>query len=195
MVGEAARLIVLLVACATSAPLGAEVFELRGGCRDGLPHGLYELSAPDGRVRVLGAFNLGKRTSSFIFWSPLGVRIAQIPWDDGVISGTVALWYADAPRGGDAPWRLQASYLHGISDGRTRSWYRSGRLRGEYQYERGTLVGAKAWSAAGTPLSEDRARAQAVQDAGENARAYASLDAVVESNLPPCEGDPGRKPQ
>ncbi|MCC6377255.1 MAG: hypothetical protein IT519_00425 [Burkholderiales bacterium] len=195
MVGEAARLIVLVAACAMSGPLGAEAFEVRGGCRDARPHGIYELSTADGRVRVLGAFNLGQRTSSFLFWSPGGVRIAQIPWDDGTISGTVALWYSDAPRGGDPPWKLQASFARGVPDGPTRSWYRNGRLSGEYFYDRGALVAAKAWTASGAPVSEERARAQAVKAAGENLRAFAALGAIVDANLPRCEGDPGRTPQ
>lgn len=195
MVGQAARLIALIAACAAAGPLRAEAFEVRGGCRGALPHGVYELSTADGRVRVVGAFNLGKRTSSFLFWSPGGVRIAQIPWDDGTISGTVALWYGDAPRGADPPWKLQASYAHGLPDGPTRSWYRNGRLRGEYFYERGALTVAKAWTASGAALSEQRAREQAGKDAGDNLRSYAALDAIVESHLPRCEGDPGRTPQ
>ena len=39
-----------------------------GACRDGLPNGRYELRRADGRLRVVGAFNHGRRTGSFIFW-------------------------------------------------------------------------------------------------------------------------------
>lgn len=194
MVGEAARLIVL--AAALAAPSArAQDLEVRGGCRDGRPHGVYELKAPDGRVRVIGAFNRGKRTSSFIFWTSSGVRVAQIPYDEGAISGTVALWYAGAPPGGDAPWKLQAAYANGTLDGPKRSWLPSGRLRGEYLYENGVLVAAKAWSASGAPMPEAAARAQAAKDLDEDRRTYATLDAIVDGHLPPCEGDMGTRPQ
>ena len=193
MVGEAARLS-LLVAAALALPAHAQELAVRGGCRDGLPHGVYELSMPDGRVRVLGAFNRGKRTSSFLFWTSAGVRVAQIPYDEGVISGTVALWYANAPPGGDAPWKLQASYANGTLDGPKRSWLPNGRLRGDYLYEKGVLVDAKAWTAAGAPMPEAAARAQAAKDAEEDARIYATFGAIVDGHLPRCEGDLGIKP-
>ncbi|MBE7524594.1 MAG: hypothetical protein HS109_19815 [Burkholderiales bacterium] len=195
MAGEAARLIVLVAACAAASYGHAQEFVVRGGCRDGSPHGIYELANAGGRVRAIGAFNLGKRTSSFLFWSPVGVRVAQIPYDEGVVSGTVALWYANAPPGGDAPWKLQASFSNGALDGPKRSWFPDGRLRGDYQYRRGTLVAAKAWTSAGAPLSEVAARAQAVKDLDDDARTYAALDAVVNAHLPHCAGETGTIPQ
>ena len=191
MAGEAARLIVLAVACSAASAGHAQEFAVRGGCRDGVPHGIYELSNADGRVRAIGAFNLGKRTSSFLFWSPGGVRVAQIPYDEGVVSGTVALWYASAPPGGDAPWKLQASFAKGALDGPKRSWFPGGRMRGDYLYERGTLVAAKAWTDAGAPLSEAAARDQAAKDLVDDARAYAALDAIVERHKPDCAAPNG----
>ena len=85
-----------------------------------------------------------------------GIRVAHIPYDDGGISGTVALWYrADAP-GRKPRQKLEAAYAKGVPHGPTRSWYPDGRPRGEYAYERGTLVAAKAWNALGTPLARER---------------------------------------
>lgn len=195
MVGQAARLILAVAACAAALPAGAQALAVRGGCRDALPHGVYELSMTDGRVRVLGAFNRGKRTSSFLFWTSSGVRVAQIPYDEGTISGTVALWYSIAPPYGDAPWKLQASYANGVLDGPKRSWHPDGKPRGDYAYEGGVLVTAKAWRVSGATMSDAAARAQAAGDALEDARYFATLDAIVDANLPKCEGDAGTRPQ
>ena len=51
----------------------------------------------------------------------------------------------------------------------------------------GVLVAARAWQASGVPLGEAAARAQAVRDAEEDARYYATLDAIVDANLPGCD--------
>lgn len=188
MVGPASRLtLAFAAALAVASPHArAEELSVRGACRDGEPHGVYELSMPDGRVRVLGAFNRGKRTSSFLYWTSAGVRVAQIPYDEGEISGTVALWYASAPPGADARWKLQAAYAKGALDGPKRSWHPNGRPRGDYLYEKGVLVAAKAWTASGAALPEAAARAQAAKDLGEDARYYATLDAIVDRHLPSC---------
>ena len=45
-----------------------------GSCRDGQPHGRYELRDRRGKLRVAGAFNRGRRTGSFIFWTAAGSR-------------------------------------------------------------------------------------------------------------------------
>jgi len=160
-----------------------------GQCRDGLPHGAYQLRGPDGTLRVAGAFNRGKRTSSFIFWSTRGVRIAHLPYDDGALSGTVSLWYADAARGREPQQKLEASYAAGRLDGESRSWHAGGKPRAVFVYARGTLVAAKAWSAAGAPLPADAARALAAGDVDADERYYRSLEAIVDAHPPRCDED------
>jgi len=187
MVGAAARLIVALALAAFAAAAIAETFAVRGSCRDGYVHGVYELRGGDGRLRVQGAFNRGARTSSFLYWTSNGIRVAHIPYDDGGIAGTVALWYAQTLPGQEARQKLEAAYAKGERHGPTRSWFPNGRPRGEYAYERGTLVAAKAWNALGTPLAESGARGQATRDAEEDGRYFTSLDAIVDANLPACE--------
>lgn len=187
MVGAAARLTLALALAAHAAAAVAETYAVRGSCREGYVHGVYELRGNDGRLRVQGAFNRGARTSSFLYWTGNGIRVAHVPYDDGAISGTVALWYAQTLPGREARQKLEAAYAKGERHGATRSWFPNGRPRGEYGYERGTLVVAKAWNAFGVPLAESVARSQAVKDADEDARYYASLDAIVDANLPACE--------
>src|SRR5436190_5953677 len=94
MVGKDARLTGLAVcrwalaagvAAAQSLPLVVD-----GGCREGLPHGRYELRTATGALRVAGAFNHGKRTGSFLFWSASGSRVAHLPYDDDARNGTLA---------------------------------------------------------------------------------------------------------
>jgi len=187
MVGKASRLILAIGLAALTAAAHAETFSVRGSCREGYAHGVYELRDAADKLRAQGAFNRGARTSSFIFWTSNGVRVAHIPYDDGAVSGTVAMWYAYAAPGREPRQKLEAAYARGQRHGPTRSWFSSGRPRGEYAYENGTLVSAKGWNALGVALREGEAREQAQRDADEDAKFYASLDAIVEANLPACE--------
>ena len=175
---------VALTAAGTAA---AQALQASGSCRDGQPHGAYQLLGRDGTLRVAGAFNRGKRTSSFIFWSSRGVRIAQIPYDEGQWSGTLSLWYADAARGRDPQPKLEAAYTAGRRNGETRSWHANGKPRGVFTYERGVLVSARAWSVAGAPLGDAAARELAARDAGTDERYYESLEAIVNAHPPRCD--------
>ncbi|HET9046524.1 MAG TPA: hypothetical protein VFO33_06175 [Casimicrobiaceae bacterium] len=194
MVEGAQRLIgtaLVLGALAASTQASAQKsLEASGSCRDGLPHGAYQLRASDGTLRAAGAFNRGKRTSSFMFWSSRGVRIAQIPYDEGQWSGTVSLWYADAARGRDPQVKLEAAFAAGKQNGETRAWHPNGRLRALFLYEQGVLVDAKAWSPAGVPLTAAAARALAIRDAETDARYYETLEAIVNAHLPRCDDAP-----
>ena len=188
MVGQAARLSIAVAFAAFAAGVYAETFSVRGSCRDGYAQGVYELRDAKGKLRAQGAFNRGARTSSFIYWTSSGARAAHIPYDDaGALSGTVALWFTQ-PAGNTPPrQKLEAAYAKGQRHGPTRSWFANGRPRGEYAYENGTLASAKAWNAVGTALTAAAALSQAERDAAEDAKYYATLDAIVEANLPTCE--------
>jgi hypothetical protein len=192
MVVAAARLTLALALAAHAAGAPGETLAVRGSCRDGYAHGVYELRGEDGRLRVQGAFNRGLRTSSFLYWTANGIRVAHLPYDDGgAIGGTVALWHPQTLPGREARQKLEAAYAKGERHGVTRSWFANARPRGEYVYERGVLVSAKAWNAFGVPLADSAAHAQAVRDAEEDARFFASLDAMVDANLPSCEAGAG----
>jgi len=164
----------------------AQSYIVAGACRDGQPNGAYELKMPDGRVRVVGAFAKGRRTGTFIFWAANGQRVAVIPYDEDVKSGTVATWYAEAVTRGDLRRKLEASYVRDVLHGLTRSWYASGRLRGEYRYEQGALVEASGWAENGARLQEAEARRMADVDRAAAEKFYADLEQVVAENLPLC---------
>lgn len=165
----------------------AQTFAIEGTCREGQPHGSYELRGPGGQVRVVGAFNKGKRTGSFLFWSSRGERIAHLPYDEGALSGTLALWWTNREPTGDPRPKLEAAYAQGFLSGAKRSWYANGRLRAELRYERGQLAEARAYSEAGKPLSDAEARALAANDLATDEKFYASLDAIIRAHLPRCE--------
>ena len=165
----------------------AEVYFVAGSCRDGVPNGAYELRMPDGQMRVIGAFAKGRRTGTFLFWTSTGVRIAVIPYDDGVPTGTVALWYAQIAPRGEPRRKLESAYAGGVLHGETRSWHANGRLRSEYRYERGVLNAARAWTASGAPLSESAARRLAERDRATDADFYASLEQIVADNALHCD--------
>jgi len=195
VVGEAARLrlpagamiplaAAMLAAGAAAAPMSQWVVD--AGCRDGTPQGPYQLRSAGGQLRVAGAFNAGRRTGSFIFWTAEGVRIAHIPYDDGERNGTVATWYAGAP-GREPARRLESPWRHGRRDGLTRSWYADGRRRSETEYAAGRIVASAGWSDAGRRLSDAAARELALRDAEAADAQCAELDALVDGHLPRCE--------
>jgi len=170
---------------AAAAP--AQNLSVEANCRDGLPHGAYELKGAGGQVRVVGAFSKGRRTGSFLFWSSAGVRIAQLPYDDDALSGTLALWHAMPGRGGEPVRKLEAVYAQGRLSGLKRSWYPDGRVRAEFRYDRGVLASAQAFTEAGKAMPDADARAMADRDLRTDDAHFASLDAVVRANLPRCE--------
>ena len=170
-----------------AAAASAQNLAVEGSCRDGLPHGAYELKGAGGQVRVVGAFSKGRRTGSFLFWSSAGARIAQLPYDDDVLSGTLALWYATPGRGGEPVRKLEAVYAQGRLSGLKRSWHPDGRLRAEFRYDQGALTGARAFTESGKAMPDADARAMAERDMRADDAYFASLDATVRANLPRCE--------
>ena len=187
MVGETRALIVGVVALLASFSTTADELQVHAACRDGAPHGAYELRASSGEIRVAGAFNRGKRTGSFIFWTSNGIRVAHIPYDEGHLSGTVSLWFEQTIAGRDPQPKLQAAFTAGHRNGVSRSWYPDGQPRAIYRYEIDVLADARAWSRAGTPLPESETRELAARDRAEDEKYYASLDAMVRANLPACD--------
>lgn len=173
---------VLFVAAGEAA---AQVFSAQGGCRDGVPHGAWQLTDAKGHMRVLGAFNRGQRTGSFIFWDENGARIAHLPYEEGARNGTLALWHARAAQI-EGPQRLEAVYAAGRLNGVVRAWDESGRIRGEYRYSAGTLVDAKAWDARARELPPQAARAQAMKDAAANETYLRTLETQVSRHARAC---------
>jgi antitoxin component YwqK of YwqJK toxin-antitoxin module len=195
VVGEAARLTraLGLLACVGLAPVAAAAgsndlpaWVINASCRDGAPQGPYQLRTPDGRLRVAGAFNNGKRTGSFIFWSNDGVRVAHVPYDEDERNGTVATWYPGRP-GAEPARRLESAWRRGRREGLTRSWYADGRRRAETEYAGGALVTTTGWSDTGTQLGDEAARALAQRDAEAADAEYAELDRLVREHLPRCD--------
>jgi hypothetical protein len=198
MVGAPSGLIrlaaVFALAAASRGTLAATAaYVVTGNCRDGQPHGAYELRMPDGTLRVAGAFTRGKRTGSFLFWSAAGVRIALLPYDDDFLSGTVALWYSGGNPKAEPRSKLEAVYVNGRHAGSARSWYPDGRPRADFHYDHGVLVEARAWNAKGAPLPDAEARATATRDLTIDEQFYNTLERIVHDNPPPCEFN-GRTP-
>ena len=194
MVGPAQALkgavgVLLLLAPAVAA---AQNFAIEAGCRDGQPHGAYELRSPSGQLRVVGAYNRGKRAGSFLFWSSAGARVAQLPYDEDVRSGTLAAWYVAADGVAEPKRRLEATYVRGKLAGTHRTWYPNGAVRGQFRYELGTLVDARAFAESGKPLPEAEARALAARDLEADEKFVATLEALVRSNLPRCDSGADR---
>jgi hypothetical protein len=182
-----ARFLAFALAVLVTPAAPAQGLVAEGGCRDGEPNGAYTLRAPDGRLRVAGAFAKGQRTGTFLFWSERGDRIAVVPYDGGRKAGTIAAWYEPPSPGADAPRKSEAAYADGVLHGEKRSWHPNGRLRTWLRYERGVLVEARAWAASGSPLPDAAARAQAARDAATDEAFYATLEALVAGRLPKCE--------
>jgi len=184
------RLALAAAVAAMVAPALAQPYVAVGQCRSGVPNGGYELRTPDGRLRAVGAFTQGRMTGTFIFWTSRGARIAVLPFDNDVRSGTVALWYPAPDGRGEAGHKLEAPYtddqLHGIK----RSWYPDGAPRAEYRYEHGVLAEARAWASGGAPLADTDALQLAARDAETDEQQYAALVAIVRDNPPACDYGP-----
>jgi hypothetical protein len=164
--------------------LPAQDLVVGGTCRDGEANGGYTLRAPNGQLRVAGAFARGRRTGTFLFWSERGSRIAVIPYDNDRKVGTIAVWYAPPAPQADAPRKSEAAYVDDQLHGEKRSWYPNGtRLR----YEHGQLVEARAFAPSGAPLSDAESRARAKSDAATDEAFYATLETLVAQNSPRCE--------
>lgn len=190
MVGKSSRLRPLAFACWLFAGLAVAEspnFVVDGSCRDGLAHGRYELRSADGRLRVAGAFNHGRRTGSFIFWDASGSRVAHIPYDDDVRNGTLATWFQAPGREMEPARRFESTWRHGARDGLTRTWYRDGHRRTEAEFRQGAAIVASAWSDAGTRLPERAARDTVASDAAAADGDYAALEALVRTHLPHCD--------
>ena len=190
MVGQGARLTRLLlvaVAAATGPTLAERLpWIVDASCRDGQPHGPYELRSDGGGLRVAGAFNHGRRTSSFIFWSSTGARVAHIPYDDDVRNGTLASWYEPARSGVEPARRFESAWRHGAREGITRSWYADGRRRAEVEYADGRRVAVVGWSDTGQRLTASAAEALAERDERTADATYEGLEALVREHLPNC---------
>jgi len=169
----------------------AQNYVAEGSCRDGRPHGAYELRSAGGQVLAVGAFNRGHRTGSFLFWSSAGARIAQLPYDDDTLSGTLALWFAGTDRRGNPKPRLQAASERGRLTGIKRSWHENGQVRAQYRYDQGVLIDARAFNAAGKPLPDAQARTLAERDGREDVAFVSALESMVRANLPYCESAGG----
>lgn len=183
------RAVLVALALLLAGDTGAQTFAVQGGCRDGVPHGAWQLTDAGGHMRVLGAFNRGRRTGSFIFWDGNGTRIAHLPYEEDARNGTLALWHARAA-GVEGPQRLEAVYAAGNLNGGVRAWDTSGRLRSEYRYAAGTLADARAWDARGRELSPQEARAQASRDAAANEAHLDTLEALVARHARSCRAAP-----
>ena len=176
--------------CAAAGATLAQPYVATGQCRAGVPHGGYELRMPDGRLRAVGAFSEGRKTGTFIFWTSGGARIAVIPFDNDMRTGTVALWYTAPDGRSESGHKLEAPYVDDRPHGIKRSWYADGAPRAEYRYEHGDLVEAMAWTERGGALTEAEARDLAAHDAESDDRYLASLLGIVRDNLPACEPAP-----
>ena len=116
-----------------------------------------------------------------------------LPFDDDVLSGTVALWYLPAGAKAEGRPKLEAAYANGVLAGTTRSWYPDGRPRAEFRYDHGALAEARAWGARSAPVAEADARAMAAKDRAADERYYNALETVVRDNPPTCDAN-GRQP-
>ena len=187
MAGPRQALALGALIAAAAAPVFAQPFIVVGACRSGQPNGAYELRMEDGQLRVAGAFAHGRKTGTFIFWSEKGARIAVMPYDEDARSGTLALWHVSPDARVEGARRLEAPYVGDRLHGLVRSWYMNGAPRAEDRYEHGELVEARAWTEAGSQMTEAEARSLAASDAEADQRFCDELLAIVQDNMPRCE--------
>lgn len=180
------RAVLAACACVSVVDALAQPYAVVGQCHSGEPNGAYELRTSDGRLRVAGAFSQGRMTGTFIFWNAQGARLAVLPLDNDVRSGTTALWYTAPDGRREAGPKLESPYVANQPQGMRRSWYANGAPRSVARYEHGELMDVRAWTAEGAALSDADARSLAAREAEDEERSYASLVALVRQHLPVC---------
>jgi hypothetical protein len=176
-----------LCAAASVASAQPPAWVVDAVCRDGQPHGHYELRSGSATLRVAGAFNRGKRTGSFIFWAASGARVAHIPYDEDLRNGTLATWYEPRDVAAEPGRRVESMWRRGERDGLTRTWHADGHRRSETRYAHGREVATVGWSNTGARLPERTARDVAARHAGATDRQIAELEALVRDHLPRCD--------
>jgi len=179
----AALLVAVSGACLSCAAwLGPK---LDASCRAGVPEGRYRLETDE--VVVQGAFVAGAREGTFVFRTPGGAPLAEIPYAGGRRDGVIRVWYrpesVSSPR---AHVRLEAEVDGGIWDGASRYYYDDGRPRAEYIYVQGVLVGARAWNGDGEPVAAEEAEALALSDRVADEQYLGILEDTMRANPPRC---------
>jgi hypothetical protein len=181
LLGAAAWL--LLGGCATTSwhPIP------HGACAGSVPNGPYTWLSLEGKPEIEGSFDHGRKDGVFTFYGGAGDELAQIPFHEDAIQGTIRLWYSRMSTGGVAGRRkLLASYSAGEPDGDKVSWYADGSRRAIFHYTRGRLDHAQVWSPDGAPGAQEDATAMAAQDLAADARYYQTLEGFVAEAMPTC---------
>jgi hypothetical protein len=166
-------------------PIGDPVnSQVRADCSNGVVSGRYELALPDGTLEVSGSFTDGQRNGLFTFYRSSGEKIAEVPYIQDQISGTVKLWYG--PEYGTTRKKATARYLDGQPEGSTEGWYPDGSVLERSTYVDGVLESTEIHDQQGRRLPDAAARVHVDSARDADRKYFEVLAEVVEENLPSC---------
>lgn len=174
-------LFVLSLGCATAYPFTSNV-----ACDSGRPNGDY-LARNAGGDRILGAYCEGVRCGRFQIFVQSNQRIAEFPYENGVVSGEVDLWYRvgsthNYPSRHKARFKYESGRRHGLS----RYWCPNGLPLADVTFTEGRVVSAAAWTCHGGQLSAADSKKRALELLERDETYFRILYSVLDEAEPTC---------
>jgi len=176
-------LLVLLTSlgCATAYPFTTNV-----ACKAGRPNGDY-LATNTGGDRIVGAYCEGVRCGRFQVFVQSDERIAEFPYENGVVSGEVDLWYRlENTQNYPSRHKARFNYAGGRRHGLSRYWCPNGLRLAEVTFATGTITDAVVWSCDGSQLSQGEATKRALDLLERDEAYFRILFSVLDEAEPTC---------
>ena len=162
---------------------------MEAACDGILADGGYRASTDDGVVRITGEYRQGKRSGTFTIYDPAGVKLIQLPYQDGLLNGTIRAWYTPGTSNlSESQPKLLSEVLDDVVEGQYKTWYPDGTKRSSALINEGTVTSFEAWGPDGSPLEIKDQLAFLDADIEADFVYYGQLEQVLNSYPPDCSG-------
>jgi antitoxin component YwqK of YwqJK toxin-antitoxin module len=108
-------------------------------------HGPYELTTPDGKVKLRGEWNQNQQHGLWRTWNANGVLRRELAYDNGVVKS-------------DQSWDDEGHLLERRDPTGVTTWYPNGVKQSESKNAPEDVVERRTWFANGKPANEERKR-------------------------------------
>jgi antitoxin component YwqK of YwqJK toxin-antitoxin module len=151
---------------------------------EGKLNGPFEIYEPGGQLQYIGTFVDDEKEGLWIVWEATGVKIAEIPYKDGIRNGPIKLWYGSfidsGKRAGNI--KLEANFLQGNYHGDYKTFLPDGKTRNEVEYEHGNINQVKLYDYNGNlvEVAKQEAIQYAKQDMEKDFELFDAYAAIVD---------------